>query len=85
MGLKANDLLLEETPIMQEALRRLPPDVALARAQRIKVASQCSLQHVLLPKEHWIKPEEDDAYLEPIINQVTKEFKEREDFDNLKV
>jgi hypothetical protein len=36
------------------------------------------MNHEPLPKEEWTKPEEDQRYLLPVIQQVVKEFNERE-------
>lgn len=61
IGLKYDDLVSEESELVQEALRRLEiadPRAAYDRAYRIRVAQQCSLTHTLLPKEQWVKPEE---------------------------
>jgi hypothetical protein len=49
---------MEETPVVQEALRRLPKDVLAARTFRHKRAFQVSLTHSELPQEYWVKPEE---------------------------
>ncbi|KAG2185282.1 hypothetical protein INT44_002072 [Umbelopsis vinacea] len=88
IGLRYDDLVVEENDITQEALRRLTlsnPREAYDRVYRIRVAQQCSLSHSLLPKEQWTKPEDDVRYLRPILEEVTAEFAEREAFDNAKV
>lgn len=51
--------------------------------ERKLIGSQCSLAHQLLPKNEWTKPEEDEAYLSPIIRAIEAERKEREDLDSL--
>lgn len=38
-----------------------------------------------LPKEQWLKPEDDVRYLTPYIKQVAKEDKERADWDSVTV
>lgn len=61
IGLRYDDLMVEENDIAQEALRRLElsnPRAAYDRAYRLRVAQQCSLAHSLLPQEQWTKPEE---------------------------
>lgn len=68
-------------PEMKEALRRLPPDVLQAREQRIAVAFHLSMNHELLPKEKWTKYEEDIKYLDPYIEQVKKEWYEKDRFE----
>ncbi|OMJ27116.1 Cytochrome b-c1 complex subunit 7 [Smittium culicis] len=85
LGLVYDDLIMEETPEAQEALRRLPNDVMAARILRMKRAFQCSLVHTELPKSMWTKPEDDKKYFMPVLNQVKEEYKERETFDSLKL
>ncbi|KAI9323767.1 cytochrome b-c1 complex subunit 7 [Dichotomocladium elegans] len=88
IGLRYDDLIAEESELVQEALRRLEiaePREAYDRAYRIRVAQQCSLTHTLLPKDQWVTPETDKRYLQPYIDQVAAEFAERGDFDNIKV
>lgn len=61
LGLRYDDLVAEESELVQEALRRLEiadPRAAYDRAFRIRVAQQCSLSHQLLPKDKWVKPTE---------------------------
>lgn len=67
-------------PEMKEALRRLPPDVLQAREKRIAIAFHLSMNHEILPKEQWTKYEEDIKYLDPYIEQVKKEWNEKERF-----
>ncbi|CAM0137420.1 Cytochrome b-c1 complex subunit 7, mitochondrial [Umbelopsis sp. WA50703] len=88
MGLYYDDLIVEENDIAQEALRRLTlsnPRAAYDRVYRLRVAQQLSLSHTLLPQEQWTKPEQDVRYLQPLVDEVTVEFAEREAFDNAKV
>ncbi|CAO3657617.1 unnamed protein product [Mucor hiemalis] len=88
IGLRYDDLLAEESEVVQEALRRLEianPRAAYDRAYRIRVAQQCSLSHELLPKTKWVTPTEDIRYLQPYIDEVTAEVAERDAFDNIKV
>ena len=47
--------------------------------------SQCSLAHQLLPKDQQTKPEEDYAYLSPIIKEIESEGRERDDLDTMVV
>jgi ubiquinol-cytochrome c reductase subunit 7 len=79
LGLKYDDLLME-TPEVTEAIRRLHPDEQIARQQRLKIAFDLSVKQDFLPKEKWLKPEEDLPYLRPIIQEVIQEKKEREAF-----
>ncbi|KAG5419931.1 QCR7 [Candida metapsilosis] len=85
MGLKFNDLLMEETPIMQKAIKRLPPSLSYARNFRILTAHQLSLTQQILPAEKALKPEEDDHYLIPYILEAEKEAFEKAELDNIEV
>jgi ubiquinol-cytochrome c reductase subunit 7 len=61
LGLRYDDLISEESELVQEALRRLEiaePRAAYDRAYRIRVAQQCSLSHSLLPKDKWVSSTE---------------------------
>lgn len=80
---RTDDLISEEDEQVLAALKRLPPQVQYDRVYRIRRATQLSLQHKLLPKNEWIKPEEDEPYLSPILAQIKAEAKEREAFDTL--
>ncbi|KAF2707053.1 ubiquinol-cytochrome c reductase complex 14 kDa protein-like protein [Pleomassaria siparia CBS 279.74] len=81
LGLKVDDLIPEENDVVQLALKRLPPKEAYDRVWRLRRALQCSVAHQLLPKEEWTKPEEDERYLSPIIQEIESELKEREDLE----
>ncbi|KAF2461582.1 ubiquinol-cytochrome c reductase subunit 7 [Lineolata rhizophorae] len=83
IGLRADDLIPEETPIVQQALKRLPPKEAYDRVFRMRRAFQCSLTHQLLPKEEQTKSEDDVPYLSPLIAEIEAEIKERKDLDAL--
>lgn len=85
MGLKFNDLLLEETPVMLKALSRLPADELYARTYRMITAHQLALSHQLLPANKAVKPEEDNHYLVPYILEAEKEAFERVELDNIEV
>ncbi|KAI8336490.1 cytochrome b-c1 complex subunit 7 [Blakeslea trispora] len=88
IGLRYDDLISEESELVQEALRRLEiaqPREAYDRAYRIRVAQQCSLSHQLLPKSQWVSPSQDVRYLQPYIDEVAAERAEREAFNNIKV
>lgn len=71
--------------MVQLALKRLSPKESYDRVYRIRRAFQLSLQHKLLPKNQWTKPEEDKPYLTPIIAEIKKELKEKADLDSLTV
>jgi len=83
LGLRADDLIPEESEIVELALKRLPPKEAYDRVFRLRRAFQCSLSHQLLPKEEQTKPEEDIQYLSPIIREIEAEKKERADLESL--
>ncbi|OCK81805.1 ubiquinol-cytochrome c reductase subunit 7 [Lepidopterella palustris CBS 459.81] len=85
LGLRADDLIPEESEAVLLALKRLPPKDAYDRVFRMRRAFQCSLAHQLLPKEEQTKPEEDIPYLSPIIKEIEAEIKEREDLEAMKV
>lgn len=53
-----DDLLEEERPDVASALKRLSPKETYERVYRIRRATQLSIQHKLLPKEEWTKPEQ---------------------------
>ncbi|KAK4121321.1 14 kDa subunit of cytochrome bd ubiquinol oxidase [Parathielavia appendiculata] len=85
MGLRADDLIVEENETVLKALGRLSPKESYDRVYRIRRATQLSLQHKLLPKSEWTKPEEDIAYLSPILEQMAIESKEKAALDTLTV
>lgn len=70
---------------MLKALHRLPPKLSYDRVYRIRRATQLSLQHQILPRHEWTKPEDDVPYLTPILEQLRAEEKERKDLDTLTV
>ncbi|KAL4740346.1 cytochrome b-c1 complex subunit 7 [Aspergillus similis] len=71
LGLKADDLIPEESDTVQTALKRLPPKEAYDRIFRIRRAFQVGFIDV--------------EYLSPIIREIEKENAERADLDNLVV
>ncbi|KAE8453035.1 Cytochrome b-c1 complex subunit 7 [Mollisiaceae sp. DMI_Dod_QoI] len=85
LGLRADDLIPEESETVLLALKRLPPKEAYDRVFRLRRAFQCSVAHQLLPKDQHTKPEEDVAYLSPIIKQIEAEAKERDDLESLSI
>ncbi|KAH8428795.1 Cytochrome b-c1 complex subunit 7 [Aspergillus melleus] len=85
LGLRADDLVPEESETVQTAIKRLPPKEAYDRVFRIRRAFQCSVSHTLLPAAEQTKPSEDVEYLSPIIREIEKEQQERADLDNLVV
>ncbi|KAK7208571.1 ubiquinol-cytochrome c reductase complex 14 kDa protein [Myxozyma melibiosi] len=85
LGLRYDDLIAEESPVVQKAINRLPPKEYYDRVFRIRRAHQLSLMHQLLPKEEYLKPEDDIRYLTPYILEAEAEAKEREYFDSATV
>jgi len=85
MGLRYDDLLVEERPDVQRALQRLTPRETYDRSWRFKLASQSSVQHKDLPKEQWVTPEQDIRYLKHHVEEVVKEDTERDVWDNMTV
>ncbi|KAJ5665735.1 cytochrome b-c1 complex subunit 7 [Penicillium sp. IBT 18751x] len=85
LGLKFDDLIPEESEVVQKAIKRLPAKEAYDRVFRIRRAFQCSISHTLLPAAEQTKVSEDVEYLSPIIREIEKENKERVDLDNLVV
>uniref|UniRef100_A0A8D0BSB2 Cytochrome b-c1 complex subunit 7 n=1 Tax=Salvator merianae TaxID=96440 RepID=A0A8D0BSB2_SALMN len=64
LGLLQDDTLYE-SPDVTETLKRLPEDVYYERLFHIKRALDLSMKHLILPKEQWVKYDEDKPYLEP--------------------
>ncbi|KAI0913847.1 cytochrome b-c1 complex subunit 7 [Ustulina deusta] len=85
LGLRADDLIVEENEDVLKALGRLAPKESYDRVYRLRRAIQCSVTHKLLPKDQWTKPEEDVAYLTPLIEQIRAAESEKESLDSLTV
>lgn len=85
MGLKLDDIIHEENPIVEKAISRLPRDELYARNFRQVTAAQLAITHHLLPKEKAVKAEEDKPYLLPYILELEAEAAEREQLDNITV
>jgi len=85
LGLRADDLIPEESDTVQLALKRLPPKEAYDRVFRLRRAFQCSLAHQLLPATEHTPPEDDKPYLTPIIEEIEAEKKERADLEAMVV
>ncbi|GAA5836956.1 hypothetical protein JCM11251_004458 [Rhodosporidiobolus azoricus] len=81
VGLKYDDILIEENDTVQTALGRLSERQSYDRAFRLRQASQCSIAHADLPKAQWVKPEEDVRYLKPLVKEVEEEVSERTKWD----
>ncbi|KAJ2805567.1 Cytochrome b-c1 complex subunit 7 [Coemansia furcata] len=83
LGLRYDDLLREETPIIQEAISRLNREEIDLRNYRHRRAFQLSLSHQELPGPQWTKPEDDVQYLQPLIEEVSQEYSERDAFNSM--
>ncbi|KAK1340673.1 hypothetical protein QTO34_017063 [Cnephaeus nilssonii] len=59
---------------VEEAIRRLPENLYHDRVLRIKRALDLSMRQQILPKEQWIKYEEDKFYLEPYLKESLPEM-----------
>jgi len=84
-GFKYDDLLVEETPDVQRALKRLTLKEQYDRAYRLKRASQASVLHAPIAKDQWTPSSEDVRYLKPHVVNVLKEENERKMWDNITV
>ncbi|XP_014270939.1 cytochrome b-c1 complex subunit 7 [Halyomorpha halys] len=80
-GLMHDDCLYEDDNV-KEALRRLPEKLLHERNYRLVRAMQLTITHDILPKEEWTKYEDDVRYLKPYLEQVEKEIKEREEWED---
>ncbi|XP_077051917.1 cytochrome b-c1 complex subunit 7 [Siphateles boraxobius] len=79
LGLMRDDTINEDSDV-KEAIRRLPEPVYNDRMFRIKRALDLSMKQQVLPKDQWTKFEEDVAYLEPYLEEVIREKKEKEEW-----
>lgn len=80
IGLLRDDILYE-TPVVKEALRRLPKNLQDERQFRISRAILLSSKHEILPKEQWTKYDHDVRYLDPLIKEVENENKEKSEWN----
>ncbi|KAI2473234.1 14 kDa subunit of cytochrome bd ubiquinol oxidase [Annulohypoxylon bovei var. microspora] len=85
LGLLTDDLICEEDENVLKALKRLPPKQAYDRVYRLRRAFQCSTSHKLLPKAEWTKDIDDVPYLQPLIEQIHAEEKEKQALDSMTV
>ncbi|XP_058610752.1 cytochrome b-c1 complex subunit 7 isoform X2 [Onychostoma macrolepis] len=74
------DDTLHEDSDVKEAVRRLPEQVYNDRMFRLKRALDLSMKQQVLPKDQWTKYEEDAHYLEPYLEEVVRERKEKEEW-----
>ena len=83
LGLRREDLYMEDRPEVQEAIRRLPEEEQYERLFRLKRALDLSMKKAILPLDQWTTPEQDILYLKPYILQVQKEMKEKKMWEKL--
>ncbi|WWC73091.1 uncharacterized protein I206_107056 [Kwoniella pini CBS 10737] len=84
-GYLYDDLIVEETPQVQKALSRLSAKQRYDRVFRMRRGLTQSMAHKNLPKEQWVKADEDVRYLTPLIEQVVAEEAERAEWDYMTV
>lgn len=82
---RADDLIEEESEVVQKALGRLSLKQKYDRIYRIRRAIQADICHKELPRSEWTKPEEDVAYLAPLIKEIELANKEKKELDNIKI
>jgi ubiquinol-cytochrome c reductase subunit 7 len=82
-GLYHDDVVREcFNPEVMEALRRVPKDVYDGRIFRQVRADQLEITKSYLPKEEWITPEDPhNYYLQPYIDEVLAEWKEKKEWE----
>ncbi|KAJ3239986.1 Cytochrome b-c1 complex subunit 7 [Chytriomyces hyalinus] len=83
LGLKMDDLIPEEGPIVGEALRRLPPKEQQERLFRFRRAYALSVSQIELEAKDQMAASEDQPYLRPMIDIVEAEIATKENFDLL--
>ncbi|XP_059366240.1 cytochrome b-c1 complex subunit 7-like [Carassius carassius] len=79
LGLMRDDTIIEDSDV-KEAIRRLPEQVYNDRMFRVKRALDLSMKQQILPKDQWTKYEEEVHYLEPYLEEVVREKKEKEEW-----
>lgn len=77
-----HDDLLYESPEVLEALRRLPRKMTDDRQFRQSRALYLSMRKEILPETEWTKYELDVRYLKPLIEEVEREFAEKQEWNN---
>ncbi|XP_016909414.1 cytochrome b-c1 complex subunit 7-like [Apis cerana] len=81
-GLYSDDVIYHDSPVVKEALRRLPKEVLDARNFRSIRAAQLDFLKMNLPREKWITYEQDMnyRYLQPYIIEIVMEKQEVNEF-----
>ncbi|KAJ3205216.1 Cytochrome b-c1 complex subunit 7 [Entophlyctis luteolus] len=83
MGLKLDDMIPDEGPLVSEALRRLSPAETQERLFRFKRALALSVTQSQLEEKDQISAAEDTPYLRPLLEIVEAEVATKENFDLL--
>ncbi|KAF8566636.1 hypothetical protein P879_08200 [Paragonimus westermani] len=81
LGLMYHDVI-PHSPVIAEAVRRLPREETEARDFRIARAFHLSANKTVLPKEQWTRVEDDIPYLDPYIELTRKEWQEKAEWDH---
>ena len=79
--MRRDDLIFDDDPDVEEALRRIPSEELDLRNFRIKRALDINLKQSILPEHEWTTDDTDISYLDHVIEQVKQERKERELWD----
>lgn len=80
-GLFKDDLVPDDHPLVQEALRRLTEQELFDRNFRIKRANELHFRHETLPKEAQPTAKDDVRYLRKHMVQILKEEAEEQKYD----
>ncbi len=81
IGLLWHDLL-PQSPVVKEAIRRLPREEREGIDFRMARAFLLSANKTILPKAEWTKQEDDVPYLNPYIELVERERRDKSDWDH---
>ncbi|KRX94542.1 Cytochrome b-c1 complex subunit 7, partial [Trichinella pseudospiralis] len=84
LGLLWHDTYSEAKEIVEEAVRRLPPEEYDKRAIRLLRAAQLTLKHEYLPKDQWTKWEDETWYLKPHLDRIKREYRDYKTFTGRK-
>jgi ubiquinol-cytochrome c reductase subunit 7 len=68
------------SPIVAEAVARLPDELNMRREQRLKIGFDLCMKKQTLPRNLWVREDDDIPYLTPFIEIVEQEQKERAEF-----
>jgi len=81
LGMMRHDAVRKNDPIVKEAVKRLPKDLAAERQFRISRALHLSYRNAVLPRTEWMTIEKDVPYLDPYIQQVKREKEAKQKFE----